>query len=205
MAFCYDLIDTSGRLSQGELLFSIQEPLLDTGAGTGTFTIVPHDMCIVLTPDCDLLSDFLYRYPDEVRQQKNENVKQSNLLNNIILCDAYVKEVVKPVVGASDLWRRVENNQDSRFQHIPGGPQGPDSGDSHPDLYVDFKRLFTLPPNSLYESIQDGHITRGGILPNPWVFGLVTRLFEFQGRICLPDPSDDRIIVNQPRLLPGKI
>ena len=202
MAFAYNPTAPSGRLSEGELLLGVAEPRLEPVTNSGTFTKVLHSKSLILTPDCDLLSDFLYRYPDDERRNKSEAVRSFNLLDHMLFCDIYEKEEARPAVVGADIWRRIEANQDARYQHIPSGTRAnPGSGD-HPELYVDFKRVFSLPLEWIYELIRLGEISRQGVIPSPWLASVVTRLFSFQSRICLPDPTDERKIMDQIDLLP---
>ena len=201
MAFTYQPSDPSGRLSQGELLRNVDEPLLEVGSGT-TFTKVPHDKVLVLTPDCDLVADFQYRHPDNETRQKEGfiNSRESNLLKHVLLCDLYEESEARPAIAGS-IWSRVPKNQMDRYHYIPSGTRASPASGEHPDWYLDFKRVFSLPPEWLYERIRDADISRQGVVPSPWINSVTHRLFSFQARVCLPDPEDDRQLMQQPELL----
>ena len=210
MVFAYLPTDQSGRLSQGEILLNVSEPqllnadgLLADGNGQASYTVVPHDKIIVVSPDCDLLNDFYNRYrPDvETLNQVEERRRQSQLLNHILCCDIYEKDTIRPAVAGSDVWKRVERNQDERYQRVPPGTQVIRVGNENPEFFIDFKRLFSLPTTLIYRSLASGQTKRGGAIPPPWIHSLADRLFGFQGRVCLPDPSDNRQLTPQPALL----
>lgn len=213
MVLSYDAADQAGRLSQGEILVGLEETLSASVEGqaasansTRTFTIVPHGRVVVVTPDCDLLSDFIYRFSQDASKlsDSEKRTRQSNLLSHVLCCDVYEQgEFKMSIAGGSDIWRRVERNQDERYHHIPSGKSPDQLGSERPDFFLDFKRVFSLSTEYLYKSLESAPVKRMGVLPTPWVHSLVSRLFNFQGRVCLPDPSDNRQLVNRPTLIAG--
>lgn len=211
MVFSYQPTDQSGRLSQGEILLNVGEPQLTNaderladGSGRAGYTVVSHERIIVVSPDCDLLNDFYNRYRPDIAtlNQVEERRRQSQLLSHILCCDIYERETIRPSVAGSDIWKRVERNQDERYQCIPPGKQTSGAGNENPEFFIDFKRLFSLPTTLLYGSIASGQAKRGGAVPPPWIHSVANRLFDFQGRVCLPDPSDNRQLTPQPKLSP---
>ena len=132
MVFAYQPVDQSGRLAQGEILFGAWEPLPANADGqlapdnaTISFTVVRHDKIVVVTPDCDLFSDFFYRFNQDVtaENEREARTRQSHLLSHILCCEVYdQKELKSSIAPGSDIWSRVERNQDERYQHIQGGP-----------------------------------------------------------------------------------
>ena len=210
MVFAYQAVDKSGRLSQGEILFDVSEPLLADedgqladGNGSASYKVVPHEKIVVASPDCDLLNDFYHRFRQDIAglNELEERKRQSQLLTHILCCDVYLKDDLRPSIVGSDIWKRVERNQDERFQRIPSGKQAKHTGREHPEFFLDFKRVFSLPTTLLYGSLESGLVTRAGAIPPPWIHSLSDRLFAFQGRVCLPDPSDTRKLTQQRALL----
>ena len=179
------------------------EQLADGNSPT-SYTVMPHEKVLVVTPDCDLFNDFFHRFSPEIAEldETHERSRQSHLLGHILCCDVYEQEDLKPSIArGSDIWSRVERNQDERYQRIPGGQLAAQSGGEHPAFFLDFKRVFSLPTALLYGSLKTGQVKRGGVIPPPWIHSLADRLFYFQGRVCLPNPSDIRQLVRQPAFL----
>ena len=221
MVLFYEAADQSGRLSQGEILVGLEERLSANVEGqavsansTRIFTVVPHDTVIVVTPDCDLLGDFFYRFCQDASSLNDKDIRarQSNLLSHVLCCEVYEQvEFKKSIAGGSDIWRRIEKNQDERYHHIPSGQTLGQLDNERPDFFLDFKRVFSISTEDLYKSLESAPVLRRGVLPTPWILSLVSRLFNFQGRVCLPDPSDNRQLVtrlalfagSQPTALPG--
>ena len=189
----------------GEPLLTATDGRLAHGSESASYTVVRHERIVVISPDCDLLNDFYNRFREDIGQlgETQERRRQSQLLSHVLCCDVYVKEEIRPSVAGSDIWKRVEGNQDERFQRIPGGIQANGTGNEHPEFFLDFKRVFSLPATLLYGSLESGRTTREGSIPPPWIHSLADRLFGFQGRVCLPDPSDNRPLVPRLGLLSG--
>lgn len=195
----YRDIEPSGRLCQGEILRGVQEPLPKlSGRGSSLLEqievseAVDHSRVIVVSPDCDLLSDY------DVRSRAAENADETDIplrqtLQHIVCCDVYDESEMKLMVArGSDIWRRIERNQDERYHHIPGGLSDNGSGRLEPDYFLDLRRIFSLPREFLYGTVQHNLVLRGGVLTSPWLEGLINRLFHYQGRVCLPNPDDVR-------------
>lgn len=179
------------RLQQGEILAGILEPRPDNpGAplqpdSPVDFTWVNHPRAIVMTPDCDLLSDFASR------QASPEGTPSPHRLQHIHCCDLYAAaEIRENNALRSDLWRRVQRNQDERYHRLPPGKVDDGSDLEHPDLYLDFKRLFTLPTEFLYRCLEIETVQRLGVVPPIWIHDLIQRYFAFHSRIGVPDPED---------------
>ena len=126
MVFPYQAVDQSGRLSQGEILFDVGEPLLKSSDEQladshreASYTVVQHEIIVVVTPDCDLLNDYFHRYREGISglDDREERRRQSNLLGHVLCCDVYERDDLKSSLAAgSDIWKRVERNQDERFR-----------------------------------------------------------------------------------------
>ena len=193
------------------MLLDVEEPLPAVGVGefdvdntSRGFQVVLHQKMVIVTPDCDLLSDFYYRFGSQTAEQNEQAAlgSQSQILRHVLCCDVYEEvELKSSLPKGSEIWRRVKRNQDERYQHIPSGIVVGRKDDNLPDYFLDFKRVFTLPTEWLYETLSTGKATRNGVIPSPWVHSMAGRLFNYQGRIGLPDPSDNRQFGSQPQLL----
>ena len=179
------------RLHQGEILAGILEPRPDNpGAplqpdSPVDFTWISHPRAIVMTPDCDLLSDF------SDRQAAPEEIQSPRRLQHIHCCDLYAAAEIRGYNALnSDLWRRVQRNQNERYHQLPPGKIADGADLEHPALYLDFKRLFTLPTEFLYRCLEMEIVQRRGVAPPIWIHDLIQRYFAFHSRIGVPDPED---------------
>ncbi len=178
---------------QGEILLEIREfrppndaSVLAAGEG-GTFLSVVHSRAIVITPDCDLLSDYSVRE----NPPNNESQRQGRLLEHIQLCDVFVEQEIRPNRNLTrDLWRRIRGNQDERYHTFPSVDEPDISGTSHVEYFLDFKRMFTMPTEFLYHLIESGKTQRLGTVPPVWIHQLIQRYFAFHSRVGVPDPAD---------------
>lgn len=177
-----------GELRQGEILGDVWKH--ETAAPATELSVTPdvvsvhHPLVVVMVTDCDLLWDHQARE----RQQRGEAGadEERSLLPDVLLCDLFLEQEIRARVPGSDVWRRVRQNQDERYHHIPAAPV-PETSSELPDLYLDFKRTLSVPTTRLYEAIAAGSIGRKGLLPYPWVQHLTHRFYSFLARVGLPD------------------
>ena len=174
----------SGRLLQGEILTSVREP--QVAYGSNQITLIDHPKVIIVTPECDLVSD------SSAKTESSGNTAPK-LLSHIHCCNVYEESEIRNPSGlSSDLWKRVKQNQNERYYHLPTGClEGPEDK-VLPDLFLDFKQMFSIPTDYIYSALSSGAIGRLGVVPSPWIYQLVNKLSYFQGRVCLPDPNDPR-------------
>ena len=178
---------------QGEILLDIREfrppndsCVLATGEGA-TFLSFVHTKAIVITPDCDLLSD----YSTQNNSSSEDRQRQARLLEHIQLCDVFSEQEIRPNRNlTSDLWRRIRGNQDERYHTLPSVGEPDSKGTSHAEYFLDFKRMFTIPTEFLYCLLESGATQRMGIVPPVWIHQLIQRYFAFHSRVGVPDPAD---------------
>ena len=179
---------------QGEILLHIHElrPLRVksvhvSGEGIAVSPII-HSKAIVITPDCDLLSDYSARdsHSSEAPQI------QARLLEHIQLCDVFLEREIRPNRNLNaSLWKRIRGNQDERYHTFPSVDEPDSEGTSHPEYFLDFKRMFTMPNELLYGLLKSGKTQRLGTVPPVWIHQLIQRYFAFHSRVGVPDPVDD--------------
>ena len=180
------------RLQHGEILSNAVEFVATRLSDDGAPVVdgVVHDLVVVLTPDCDLVSDYETRDEAGVGPKSVDGKLRRNELPHILSCDLFIGADVKNTYGfTSKPWATVRDNRDERYHWIPTGDI--DELDL-PELFLDFKRVLSLPTEHLYRSVINGSVERRGVIPAPWITRLVQRCYGFQGRVCLPDPSDPR-------------
>jgi hypothetical protein len=181
------------RLLQGEILLNVVE-YVPTGVvyddGSPEIKGVLHPRLVVLTPACDLVSDYGERIKLAANGETAGTELNPKMLPHIQCCDLFLLDEIRYPYGFNHkTWSPVPGNRDERYHKVPVG----DMDDlDHPDLYLDFKRIISLPTDYLYFKLNDGSTERRGVIPEPWINQLVQRCFGFQARVCVPDLSDPR-------------
>lgn len=140
---------------------------------------IRHPFVIVMTADCDLLWDF--------RARPATDPGAAALLLSVIVCDLYEGPVLRQrFTGASDLWRRVSQNQDERYHHLNSAGIV-DSESQLVDFYVDFKKAFGLAPEAVYQGMDSNQVRRLAVMPPIYMHDLMHRFYAFASRVALPD------------------
>ena len=203
MVLVYDSFGITGQLHQGEILFGVQEyqPVHNGERLSQENMQLEGELfdrqVVVVTPECDLVSDFLARQQleDTFDGPENRGRVEAKLLNHIHLCEIFKKDQIRPLLTPGQkIWERVQNNQDLRYHKVPEGRVNCEETEENPELYLDFRRMLSIPSTYLYKSLVSSGVERRGVIPPPWVDSLVDRLFHFQGRVCVPDPNDTRMV-----------
>ena len=125
------------ELRQSEIISGLVQDIYDP-IRQGTF-FEPMPYAIVLAQDCDLLRDY-----------ESRNSKGPSIMNGILLYEMETKSDIRKEdrVGGrinSDLWRRIEKNDDSRYHYLPSAPPENDLVQTGlPELVVDFRRYFAM-------------------------------------------------------------
>jgi hypothetical protein len=131
---------------------------------------------IIVTQDCDLEQDF---------RARNEQVRQDKLLPNVLLCIAQESSTVQ--VAGSNVWKRLRQNKDERYQFLERVPPELDAlRQGIPELVVDFKQYFTLPTDELYERVMSQAKRRCRLI-NEYLAHFASRFSYFQSRVALPE------------------
>lgn len=131
-----------------------------------------------MNQDCDLEWDF-----------KSRRDGSEGTLANILLCEAVTAEELKryPQTKGHDIWKRIRNNKDERYQFLRSvGPDQDSSGKEIPELGIDFKRFFTLPTEEVYRQLGS-NAKRRVFLVAPYAQHLTSRFFYYHSRVALPE------------------
>lgn len=176
----YEPSPADGPLRQGEIISEIVEPIpgFEKGFEAPSVALKRHPYVLVLNQDCDLEWDF------ESRRGGSEGT-----LPNILLCEAITAEELKlyPQTRGSDIWKRIRNNKDERYQVLRSvGPDEDATGKEIPELGIDFKKYFTLPTQELYRQLKLD-AKRRALLVAPYAHHLTSRFFYYQSRVALPE------------------
>lgn len=178
----------TGYLRQGEILSGL--PVLTVPVEFGAtlnlsqspnLRIEPviHPYVIVVSPECDLLSDY------EERSKPQKEQRRGPKIPDILFCDLYPRSELLDSAGInSGMWKRITSNQHSRFQHLPALEQG-----DHvllPELAADFQSVFGVPSALMYSLLNEAGVERLATLAEPYRRQLIHRLSYWMGRVDVP-------------------
>lgn len=164
---------TGAELRQGEILSGITR--YDFDGETNGVQPVMIEFCITLNQDCDLLQDY------------NKRADGGAALEHFLLAEAQLASSVKTKT-ANDIWRRISQNQDARYQTFsPIAPEADMSGRGIGSLLVDFRSIFSIPGRDLYRQLGEGAIRRA-YLDDLYRENFQLRLASYLSRVMLPEP-----------------
>jgi len=164
-----NLFELQPRVSPGKTVDVEQETMLDR---------IDHPYAIVVSQDCDLEWDY---------KARQGQASEDKILTHVLFCALFLRDEIKIRSRLkSDLMKRVDQNQDERYHRFDEAPVA-DTGYSLPELYADFKTIFSLPIEFVYSLTLGDHATRRGFLPSPYVQDFMHRLYSFLGRVAIPD------------------
>lgn len=202
----YASVPPGNRLHQGEILAGlvrVRQSLDSIGNDNVRVEETTHPFVLVLTQDCDLSQDATARgieaqaladpllLNDEEFRKKHENAPKYQIVN-VLLCEAVPTSELKAYVPpGKDIWKRIIQNKDERYQCLEAVPSEQDSTSGGvPSLACDFKRFFTVPADEIYKRIKLGQIARRSRLVTPYAEHLLHRFCNFQARVPLPENHD---------------
>ena len=153
-------------------------------------TSIAAALMIVMTADCDLEQDFNARFPEGSAADKGAETAvekgHPSLVPHVLLCEVYELGEIRARVGASDLWKRMQQNQDERYHHLPPARIGDQPVNGFPDLYLDFKKTVALPTENLYLAVAQG-VRRLALVTPIYIHDLMHRFYGFLSRVGVPD------------------
>jgi hypothetical protein len=132
--------------------------------------------------------DFLMNYHKGTYQQTGEISRLNALISHVILCDVYELSKIRNLVPpGKDIWKRIEQNQDERYHHLKPAQVEDMPVSQLPDLYLDFKKVFGIATETLYEGLRIGTIRRVALVPPIYIHDLIHRFYGFLSRVALPE------------------
>jgi len=183
--------ESDASVKQGEIisdLIQIKLSLKSLTSDSKSIEESVHPLAIVVSQDCDLDWDF------KARQGKT---KEHKLIPNILFCEVTTATNLAAVIMSIDnaqsvkksqIWSRIPNNKDERYQFLEKIPQDCDLvNEGLEELAIDFKRYFTLPSDEVYKRIEIGQAKRRTCLQSPYLEHFITRFYYFQSRVALPE------------------
>jgi hypothetical protein len=162
------------RRSLRSLLPSVSPEIIET----------EHPYAILVSQDCDLENDFKYRSESNAEQLDDRSDK---ILPNSLFCEVVtVEELCASVPRGKDIWKRIIQNKDERYQVLEAIPPSEDAlKKGIPSLGIDFKRYFSIPTDELYVQLKTGG-TRRCRLNSPFLEALCGRFVHYLSRVALP-------------------
>jgi hypothetical protein len=175
------------RLWQGEILSNLIQARvsLDSVGSPDPPKVdeMTHPFAVVLTQDCDLLTDYNLRF---------RRATTGSEIPNILFCEVTTAESLRARLNpGSQNWKRIIQNKDERYQCLEGVPIDQDAAGHGADpLGIDFKRYFTIPTDEVYKRLELGQVDRRSRLISPYLEQFATRFFYYQYRVALPENHD---------------
>ena len=167
--------ELSKELRQAEIISGLTQYFYDPH--TKDVEPLTHPFAVVLTQDCDLLRDY-----------ESRNAGSAKPLSSVLIYIAELAKELKPSIGP-DIWRRVIGNNNERYHLLsPIPPECDLLGTGIPNLILDFKDFFTLPPEEIYKQCASGQAHRRSRLDMPYREHLQCRAAFYFQRIMLPEP-----------------
>lgn len=174
-----------GPLRQGELITGlvVYVPIEDDSADENNlFVLRQHPYAIVISQDCDLDWDF------KLRAEAKEDAlgPTTKELPNVLFAEAVTAAEARAAVKSSEVWKRVQQNKDERYQFLQSILAEQDAeGAGIPELVLDFKRYFTVSTADVYQQIATTAKRRSRLI-SPYLEHLCLRFSYFQIRVALP-------------------
>lgn len=190
-----------GPLVQGEIIFNLVEPRIitpwdgelpnsDEGALPGKNFV--HPAVVVVSPECDLVSDHAERGKPPQEQ------RPSQLLPQIQLCQLFLESELRELPKTHPdfnsmhkrVWGNVKTLQHPRWHYLePGVIQG-DPPVEIKAYAADFQSIWGMDPNTIYAALRLDDVNRVAIIDDPFRRSLMHRLAYWQSRVELPDAGD---------------
>ena len=200
------------RLRHGEVLCSVWErrvSLDEVEPEALNVESFEPPWAIIVTQDGDLEQDAgargMVAPANATEEELSKFLKKQNngLISSVLVVVAQEAKTVKSGIGGSDIWKRVHQNKDERYQFIaPAGASQDLEKTGFDSLVLDFKRMFSVPHDQLLRDIAARRTRRRGVLTSPYSEHLALRAGYFLQRIPLPVDHHD-IAPPQAAALPG--
>lgn len=220
-------IHTHDRIHQGDVIkdltFLIERPNPDNPAEPSA-EYYNAEFAVVLTQECDLEQDFAVRYYASAKTGTDKLLRNVLLaiakkpmaraldalacrLGDIILANAVLASHARNQVDPKDKtqkifnrekWQNVANNKEERYHLIESCPP------HHAGLLIDFKNVFSMNADYLYDLFQRHPEKFPVSLTVPYREHLSGRFGYYVSRIALPRDHNDPTKSPMPQTIPGQ-
>ena len=161
------------RLRQGDVLFNV--PRVLNFSEPDKFEIGLVEFSVVITPDCDM---------ERIWTSKGTDNKSE--FSNVLLLEGTTQENISAAA-----WGKIKKHELMSAHAFEKCPSESDSeGIGFPKLTFNFKKVFGLPPDTLFQYIDAGIVRRRASLLSPFRDHLVQRYAGFAGRVALEREMD---------------
>jgi hypothetical protein len=175
-ASVFSITELANELRQGEIITGLTQYFYDPV--TEDVERLIHPYSIILSQDCDLLRDH------ESRKEGSDGA-----LTSVLLYIAEPAKDVKGSIGGTDIWKRVIANNNERYHLLSQVPTELDlKAEGMPNLLLDFREFFTLPPEEIYRQCTSGQAVRRCRVDMPYREHLQSRAAFYFQRVMLPEP-----------------
>jgi hypothetical protein len=178
----YACTELDRELRQAEIISGLKQHSYDSSTDELVDTLHPYS--IIISQDCDLLWDY------EARRNGKPPI-----LNGVLICEIWAADKKGALLAGGDVWRRVKHNKDERYHFLEAAPAEQDAiKQGVPELVVDFKRYFTLPPDEIFRQLQgENPAARRCRLLAPYKDHLQSRVSFYLQRVMLPRDHESRL------------
>ena len=121
-------------------------------------------------------------------EDKRMTEAHPSAVRHVLLCDLVSYDEMRPrFEDARDVWTRVDRNQDERYHHLLPSDVGSQGTLVLHDLFMDFKRVFSIPTERLYEGLLSGEIGCVATLVESNMHDVIHRFYGFLSRIAVEE------------------
>lgn len=204
----YEVSSSNGTapLCQGELVSNLLVPFRDVVESTNRSSpIVKRERvpyALILSQDCDLIFDFEARFGDGPAHKKLHSVLF------VVAEPPSDRQNPDPDTKSVKRMKTLKQNGNERYHYLSAiAPEFDTLGEGPLELFVDFKRFFSVRSDDVYDQL--GHDARRRCrLKDEYKRELVYRFFQFHSRVAVPIPHShlaeqaELSAGTQPRALP---
>ena len=123
----------------------------------------------------------------QLPEEPQEIDQDPNAVTEVLLCELHNSDEFRPrFVGKSKLWERVKGKHDQRYHVVPAAPVTPVGITYLSTFYLDFKKVFSLTTEDLYDGILAGDIERVARMPVYELHELIDRFYGYLSRVAVP-------------------
>jgi hypothetical protein len=175
------------ELRQGEIITNF--PQYSYSSATGRAKETYKKYIIIVAQECDLLNDY------------NEFVIKGKYdLNEIIVVEAFEEDIIRNSENLKGIFKQIIQNNVDRFHFFEKVPAHLDMyGTGLPSLIVDFRKIFSAPPEEIYRQFTLAHgAVRRCRLETPYKEHFQSRLAFYLQRVALLVPHRKDVATQPP-------